>query len=471
MVSLPAESLPIAARRRGRRLAYWNGGLWAAGNGLASTPLIVYLALELDAPRLGLGLGLILAAPNLVGVLRMAAPMLVERLGNRKGFCAWSFVVGAALLAVLPAAAAPGRLASPGASLAALIGLWCAYHLAQYFGTIALWSWLADLVPARIRGRFLGRRERWMVLGQAVGMVAAGLFAWWWTVLYPDLPRWLAYVPPMVAGVGFMLGAVVPLTWMPPVESNGCRTNASRARKEAVSDNCEPYPLPHGRGSETPMATRLLAPFRNRYFRRLLLFGCWFSLFNGINQSAMNLYQARVLLLPVIAILALKTFMRLGQVAAGPAAGRLADRWGNRPVLMVSVLLVAQGPLFYLLAAPAHPWWIVGAWVVWIAYVGLNVALPNLMLKLAPAESNLPYISVYYTVSGLCYAASTIVGGLLCDRLAGVAVAMPGGATWDGLACLFFAGWILRMFAAVVLLAVVEPKPREGCFGTTDGHR
>jgi hypothetical protein len=46
----------------------------------------------------------------------------------------------------------------------------------------------------------------------------------------------------------------------------------------------------------------------------------------------------------------------------------------------VCLLLVATGPLFYLAATPEDWWWIVGAWVVWIAYAGLNVCLPNLLL-------------------------------------------------------------------------------------------
>jgi len=46
------------------------------------------------------------------------------------------------------------ELGAPGIGL-----LWCTYHLLEYLGTVALWAWLADLVPLRIRGRFLGRRE------------------------------------------------------------------------------------------------------------------------------------------------------------------------------------------------------------------------------------------------------------------------------------------------------------------------
>ena len=96
-----------------------------------------------------------------------------------------------------------------------MVVLWCTYHLLQYLATVALWSWLADLVPGRIRGRFLGRRERWMVAGQAVGMVEAGLFVWGWRTMHADLPAWIAYAVPALVGAGFMLAALVPLALMP----------------------------------------------------------------------------------------------------------------------------------------------------------------------------------------------------------------------------------------------------------------
>ena len=176
-VDLP---LAVVDRRRAMRLANWNGALWAAGNGLTSSFLVIYLAMEFNAPGMGLGIGLILAAPQLAGLLRLAAPPLIGRLGERKRFCLAMYLCSALLLLGLPLAAAPGWLPSPTYSLAALVALWCAYQVLEYLGTVALWSWLADLVPLRIRGRFLGRRERWMAAGQAAGMLACGLFVWQW---------------------------------------------------------------------------------------------------------------------------------------------------------------------------------------------------------------------------------------------------------------------------------------------------
>ena len=54
-----------------RRLAVWNRAIWWIGNGLVGTTLIVYWAKELHAAWIGLSIGLVAAAPQVVGVLRL----------------------------------------------------------------------------------------------------------------------------------------------------------------------------------------------------------------------------------------------------------------------------------------------------------------------------------------------------------------------------------------------------------------
>jgi len=75
---------------------------------------------------------------------------------------------------------------------------------------------------------------------------------------------------------------------------------------------------------------------------------------------------------------ALRTGMRLGQFALSRPAGVLCDRLGHRPVLIASQLCVAAAPLCFLMATPAHRYWIAGAFLLWSWYVGLNVGLPSL---------------------------------------------------------------------------------------------
>ena len=67
-------------------MLYWHAVLYAVSTGLTSSTLVIYLIFGLNAPRIGLGVALIKAAPNVAGLLRLAAPALIERWGGRKRF-------------------------------------------------------------------------------------------------------------------------------------------------------------------------------------------------------------------------------------------------------------------------------------------------------------------------------------------------------------------------------------------------
>ncbi|MEN6367319.1 MAG: MFS transporter [Thermoguttaceae bacterium] len=429
---------PIAERRRARRLAVWNGAMWAVGNGLASTTLILYLAKELHAERFGLGIGLILAAPNLIGLLRLGAPAMIDRLGDRKRFCVATFLAGALLLMAIPWLCVPGRLPSAGGSLAMMVALWCLYHLFQYLGMVGLWSWLADVASSPVRGRFLGWRERWLVAGQAGASVAAGLIAWKFSEWFPEVPAWKVYAVLGELGAMGMIASLVPLGLMPERPKNDARRRLS------------------GPGDGEKGFSRWVVPFRDARFLRLLAFGCWFSFFNGLTQSAQNYYPMQVLGISLLLSLTAQTGMRLGQCGVSPWLGELADRRGNRPVMIVSQLLVAAGLLFFAAATPAHWGWFLGAWVFWVAYAGLNVCLPNLMLKLSPDRSNATHIAAFQAVTGLCYALSTIAGGAMVDAHLSqrLVLAVPFFPAF------FVFGWIMRSFGALLLAWVLEPKPK-----------
>src|SRR4051812_46901277 len=145
------------------RLANANAALWAIGNGLISTLLVIYLASDLGAS--GLSLSLILAAPRFAGLLRLSVPAIIARLRARKAVCIAAYVSSSFVLCCVPTVAILNGRINGRAAIAMFVMSWCLYHVTEYFGTVALWSWLGDLTPTRIRGRLFGRREFWLTAG------------------------------------------------------------------------------------------------------------------------------------------------------------------------------------------------------------------------------------------------------------------------------------------------------------------
>ena len=222
--------------------------------------------------------------------------------------------------------------------------------------------------------------------------------------------------------------------------------------------------MPSGRRNEPVQRqlglSQLARPWADGRFVRLLAVGCWISLCNGLMQSPQNIFPNRILGMSLFTMLALKVGLRLGQWPVSPWLGRLTDRWGNRPVIAASLLLVAQGPMFYCLATPWRLCWIIVAWTCWIAWAGLNIGLPNLLLKLSPPASNTPHIAAYFAVTGLCHGISTIVGGRLLDRFHDASWTVLG-LRLDYYHAAFLCGWLAGSAGVVLLLAVVqEPAKR-----------
>jgi len=82
-------------------------------------------------------------------------------------------------------------------------------------------------------------------------------------------------------------------------------------------------------------------------------------------------------------------------------------------------------------------------------------------LKLAPREANASYIAAFQAASGLCFAASAILGGVILDSHKTWTGFMFGGLWFSFFPCVFIFGWIMRSLGALLLLWVIEPATRE----------
>ncbi|MEM6655747.1 MAG: MFS transporter [Planctomycetota bacterium] len=421
---MPPEPID-AAVWRDLRLANRNACLWAIGNGLISTTLVTYLALEFGAK--GLAISLILAAPRFAGVLRVLAPAMVARARARRAVCVVAFASSTAALAAMLVLATPGRLPTADAGVAALTIGWCFYHVLEYAGTVLLWSWLGDLMPAEQRGVLIGRRERWLVVGRVIGIGVSFLLAIGWARINPDQPRWTPLIYSAAVGTALMAVAAIPLARMRPTAAT-------------------PSALPRATWATI---RRCLA---DRSYSRLLTYSCAFALANGLTGVAQSLYPYRVLGVRYEHMLMLRAVMRSGQAAVAPRVGSWIDRFGAKRLMFVAQLIVATGPLFFLFASESAPWWIIAAFVAWIAYAGLNVGLDHQKLAVAPPDNNAPAIAAYHAISDLANGVMIVLGGYVFDRL--TAGGEPALALY---AKLFLCGWVARTLVAGLILRLSDP--------------
>ena len=396
--------------------------LWSIGNGLTTGTLVNYLAIDLGAS--GLVFSLVLASPQIVSVLRVAAPTLIRQIGTAKRTCLLLSLVSYLLIWGLPAVGLP-RLVPRAHALWLLIALLAAHQLFEALGSAALWAWFADLIPPAVRGRYIGRRQALQLVVLVPALLASGWFADSWRNHHPAPPRpaatqpqatnkaaadgqlLLGYAIPNAVGAAFLLASLMPLLWIPASDSRVIERVASAAKRATTTPEVD-----ESRGS-----IRWWAALRDPAFRRLLWYGCWLSLFNGLGQAAQNIYPKAVLHLGVLPLDTMRTGMRVGQIGVSVWAGHVADRFGNRPLVVATQLALLVAPVFYLASTAAEPYWLAGAWACFAMYAALNVALYNLLIKLAPRGAAAAYIAVYFGATGAAYAGATVAGGWLFDAL------------------------------------------------------
>lgn len=250
----------------------------------------------MDYGAAGLALSLAIAAPKLTSLVQLVQPWFVGRLASRKTICLASLLASSLVLTALPLvvelAAGDGNLAA----LAALIGCWSLYHLLEYVGAAALWSWMRDEVPDRVRGRVWGVRESWMAAGRwiglfvGVGIAEASRHDW---IFFAD-GSWLSSVLRdqtfmgrhllLALGGAILCASVVPLLSL-------------RDRRSAP----EPYP-----------AMQYAAAFRSSAFWKLLAFVALLALANGFAQAPQGLFPYKVLGLTLTTMLLLRGILFAG---------------------------------------------------------------------------------------------------------------------------------------------------------------
>ncbi|MEZ6071708.1 MAG: hypothetical protein R3C10_15945 [Pirellulales bacterium] len=158
-------------------------------------------------------------------------------------------------------------------------------------------------------------------------------------------------------------------------------------------------------------------------------------------------YPKYALGLGVLSLQWMRITMRGGQIAVSRWAGPLSDRVGNRPMMILCQLVVASSMAFFLVASPERPYWLFGAYVAWAFYAGLNIGIPNLMLRLAPdgqQQDNSGYIALYFATSGVCYAVTSLFGGWLFDVLRARQAFQLGPYLLDHYQILFTVGLVMR---------------------------
>ena len=321
----------------------------------------------------------------------------------------------------------------PAASTPVFFAFFFGLSLMASLSGVAWNSWTQEWAPERIRGRYFGARNGIVQAATVVFLVLV------WRAL-----EWhrgsLAVLQGVFLGtLAFRVASIVALHRVP---LGAAAADASR-----------------------PQAWReqLATIRRSRSLVRFIVFGAvWGFAYNCLGPfypvfmyRELGLSVAHVCLFIIVSTLAAAVTM--------PTWGRLLDRFGNKSVMAVAILLWQVQFFGWLLLHRGNLWLLYGIWA-WngVAWAGFTLGLFNMLLKLIPPEAKTTAIALNTAVTSVFTAVAPILSG------AAITFALRRGA--DPMTVYHWA-FVLQLAPALlsclVLLRVEEPKasPLSAVFG------
>ena len=396
-------------------------------------------------------LGALGGIPALAGLVQLLSSYLAQRYGQRKPLVIW-FAFASRLLWV-PMLLIPFVLPRPwwvGTFL--LLTL-----LSALLGNVSapLWTaWITDLVPDDNRGRYFGRKNMY---GGWVGMIVPIVGGYFLDIASRN-PAWgqaAAYAVIFGAATLFAGGSLGLASQSPDVP-----------QERAGAD---------GGGWASALAY-YRAPFADLNFRRVTAYVVAMVVAQSIAGQFFTAYQIQYLALNFTALQLLAAAAALASLASMPLWGYLADKYGNKPILIICSGLVVVPPLLWVLALPDG---IAGLWgydaghrlhlslpkldivvlntFAGVGWAGVGLTQFNLIIGASPADKRTVYVSAIAAVSGLAGGLAPVAGGALMEAMAHLAFPAHG-LIRNNYHVLFILSAVLRVGA----LFLVRPIHEEG---------
>ena len=297
-----------------------------------------------------------------------------------------------------------------------------------------LWlSWMGDYLPHGDLSSYWGRRHRWMQWG-----AAASLFAGAVLIYYADIGVRIGY--PILAGIAGVLGIADILIFL-------------KVEEPAVTQVAAPT-----------LRAVFSAPFQHPGFRSFIGFMCFWHFSAMIGAAFISLYLLDFVGMSLFGVMCLWTWSWVGGALTSAWLGRIADRFGSKPLLVLCVFFKSIN-MMALLSIPRDP---VTAYYILIPVfmvdAGLNagfaIATNGFLLKNSPAENRTMYIASGTAMAGMVGGGTAIIVGGVLAQFQGWTMEFLGREIGPYHVC-FAVSLLLRFVAVTIVSRIHEPTSHE----------
>lgn len=451
--------------------------------------------------------GMLAAVPFIARFGQLIATILIEQTGLRK----YQFIQCGVVHRILwlGLSAIPVLLPIPSrwgvwAMLAVIAMSWFAAAL-----SMPAWvTWMGDLIPRRIRGRYLGNRSRISRLVQLPVVIVLSLLLDRLTrsgaPMTAEAQPALLWAICAIFGVGALIGTADILLFrtirelVPPTAAGLPQPAVDVHPPPSVRPGIAAAAARAGRYFAAAVRQVLIRPLRDRVFRHYVAYGAMatFALAVGgpffwrvcLETLGFSQFGTDVLFL---------VMAPLAGVLSSKGWGRLIDRWGRRPTLMLATLCTVVSIMPYFFASRRIPtpafladgvnavsgflgglvgrpgWqWITadtpaGAWLVMATmpffggtgWTGIMLAQSAITMGFSDGAGRSRHVAAYAVLCSVGGMLGGIMGGEVAQRLGSLQASpvIVGPFVWNNWHATFAVSLAARVSAVALLVGMPDP--------------
>jgi MFS family permease len=358
---------------------------------LTGGTFLVAMALNMGATNFQIGL--LAALPTFTNTFQLLSIWLVQKYSNRRAISVTcSFLARVPLFAI---AALPLMFSSGTSIYIFIVLLSMQYFFASISG--ASWhSWMKDLVPQQVLGSYFSRRTRLIMTVNVTLSLVLGLSIDYVKAHYPQLEMSAYCVMYLGGGLVGMLGVYF-------------LSKAPEPKTQLANDN----------------VLKLLGkPLKDKNFKNLLVFHSFWAFSLNLAIPFFSVYMMKTLGLPISYLIGLGILSQLSSILALRIWGRYSDRFSNKTIISICAPVYIAVVLAYSFTGiySSHLYRLTILVLIHLfggsSIAGINLAIENLAVKLAPKNEAIVYISARNIVVAIFAAIAPLIGGLMADFFA-----------------------------------------------------
>lgn len=384
----------------------------------------------LDLGATNIEIGFLAAIPMLANFIQPIGAYLADRANSRRWYSLQVFAPSRLLwlILVLSIVGFEIRFFEPHQLIEVTLFITLATHLCGALGSSSWVSWMAVLVPQRLRGRYFGWRNSAANLTNFLCVPLLGMLVSHWqggTIQGYALVLMLA-----------VLAGIVSLSF---------QLFMADVNPQAATDVTPSLELVRAKPSTFPNLLK-----DTNFLKYLFYYGLWMFAVN-LSFPFFNVYLLKDLGLDISWVTFYNSLTAGVNVLMLVFWGKLADRVGNRPMLVSIGIIVALIPLFWLgISNNTLSVWL---WLPLLyafsgsTWAAIDLCSNNLQMAISPHRNSSSYFAIAAAVSGLGGALGTTTGGFLAQY-----------AFLGGISGLFALSALLRLIALFPLIFIREPE-------------